>query len=102
MVQAREKLKFTKGQFIFLKLKLQITHPPNPEIKNASGNQYSKIRTSLLHAIVIRISTTITTIVNRIFYLFEQTIKQAGRKVVSTRPHFAHGEAHTGKREQGP
>ena len=25
-----------------------------------------------------------------------------GRKVVSTRPHFTHGEAHTGKGEEGP
>jgi hypothetical protein len=32
----------------------------------------------------------------------QEEIKKAERKVVSKRPHFAHGEAHTGKREQGP
>jgi hypothetical protein len=32
----------------------------------------------------------------------QEEIKKAGRKVVSKRPHFAHGEAHTSKREQGP
>ena len=29
-------------------------------------------------------------------------IKEVGQKVVSIRPHFAHGEAHTSEGEQGP